>query len=232
MWSTTMSVGIDVKKSHFSSRSVASKYTIPRQPSSAIFNGATIKSVGLRVDEMLYIVESSSANACVVHHRKLTAGDVGPHRSDAPRPAIRVDQCIDRRSIVSAVARRLDNDIAQKSEPVTKRKQLLLARVARGIFADWRVWECSPGPKTWQWASTAPGGSAKAGLPRDGSKQSNRRPFGRHSLEHLGLAGAGGQLLRAETAAFRFASRRGKTRRALPSKMECRCSSLMGRAST
>lgn len=77
-----------------------------------------------------------------------------------------------------------------------------------------------------------PGGQREGGPAAMGQSRVNRRPFSRHSPDHLSQAGAGVQLSRKETAAFKFASRRGKTRRALPSKMECRCSSLMGNAST
>ena len=59
---------------------------------SNLVDDAAIKGVRLRIDEALSIFESNSANARVVHHRKLITGDVGPHRSDAPRLAIRVDQ--------------------------------------------------------------------------------------------------------------------------------------------
>jgi hypothetical protein len=54
----------------------------------------------------------------------------------------------------------LHDHIALKAQVVAQREQLLLAGVARRVLALGRVGKLiAPGPKTWQCASTLPGGN-------------------------------------------------------------------------
>ena len=75
-------------------------------------------------------------------------------------------------AVVGAVAGRLHDHVAREAEKIAQRAQLFLRRVAGRVFALGRVRELRAGPKTWQCASTAPGGARNVGF--DGIRMEGR----------------------------------------------------------
>jgi len=97
------------------------------------------------VDETLDEVEANAAHAGPVQRLKVGIADVAPHRGDATRHAVRMNERIDEGAVVGAVAGCLDDDVAGETEPVAQREQLLARGIAGRVFALGREREALAG---------------------------------------------------------------------------------------
>ncbi|MDR6456461.1 tripartite-type tricarboxylate transporter receptor subunit TctC [Variovorax paradoxus] len=81
-----------------------------------------------------------------------------------PRAPVRMRDGIEQRAVVAAVAGGLHDHVALEAQQVAQREELLPRSVAGVYLRSGAQGNTAAGPKTWQCASTAPGGGVKRGL--------------------------------------------------------------------
>ena len=129
-----------------------------------------------------------------------------------------MEQCIDHRAVIGTVASRLNHYVARKAEMVAEREQRVFARIAWCIFALRRVGKIITGAEHMAVRIDGARRQSEVGRFWAGMK---RQPVGIH-IERAHY----------RPRAFNCASKRGNTRRALPSKIMWRSLSLISSAST
>ena len=87
------------------------------------------------VDQATHEVEARATHACLMHGAQLGIGHITADGCHTAGPATRVQQRIDQRPVVGAVAGGLHDHVALEAQKVAQRKQLILRRVARRVLA-------------------------------------------------------------------------------------------------
>ncbi len=136
---------------------------MPAQRGDLLRDGGQVL-LGGGVDEAFDEVEPHPAHTGVVEPAQLGVGDIGADGGDPAGPAAGGLDGVDHRGVVGAVAGGLHDHVPADPQLVPQGEQLVLAGIARGVLAFRRERELGAGPKTWQWASTAPAGRVNCGV--------------------------------------------------------------------
>ncbi len=191
------------------------------QPKRRDARGDALEHVARReIDEALDEVEAHAFDAGRVHLLQLAVGDVFADHRDAARLVVGIDERVDQRGVVLAVAARLDDDVLVEAEIVAELKQLLLRRIDRRVFALGRIGEAARGTEDVAMRIDRARRNLEARLRRVRMERNVRRVGGLvHRVPRVGLVFSSLPL------------RRGKTFSALPSKIFCLSAALSEDAS-
>ena len=123
-----------------------------------------ITSLGVEFDQPLDEVEAHALDAGTIERLEVVVGEALVDERDALGPAVRAFERIDQRPVVGVVTGRLHDHVLVEAEEVAQREQLLLRRVARGVFALRRERKLRLRPEHVAMRATAPAGGLYVGF--------------------------------------------------------------------